>query len=252
MKKRFDFLERLIKAECAGEPVYYVANPGNWGDAFIRHGTLKFFKERNIKVQEITNLNDVATLAEGGTLLYGGGGGWCKLWNHSQKYINQWQQKFKIIVLPSTYQFNYSIPNVIFFRRDNGRSREHMPDAHFCHDMAFYIQDDFFTGQQGGCGYFFRTDAESSRRIAIPPNNLDLSTQGKHLNDVAPFFVEVDKYSVIHTDRLHVGIAACLLKKELHLYLGSYFKSRAVYNASMKKYFDNVHFVESLKKQALP
>lgn len=243
MKERFDFLEKFIKAECTIEPVYYVANSGNWGDALIRHGTLKFFKKRNIQVQEITDEKMVDALSDGGTLLYGGGGAWCKLWDHSL-LIRQWQEKFKVIVLPSTYQFNYAIPNTLFFRRDNEESRECMPDSHFCHDMAFYIQDDFFTGQQGGVGYFFRTDAESSKRIAIPPDNLDLSRQGKHLTDVAPFFSEVDKYSVIHTDRLHVGIAACLLKKELHLYLGSYFKNKAVYNASMKKYFDNVCFVE--------
>ena len=246
MKQYFDFLETFIKSECEITPVYYVANPGNWGDALIRHGTLKFFKERHIAVQEITDTKAVDALPDGGTLLYGGGGAWCKLWNHSSD-IQKWQQKFKIIVLPSTYEFTYNIPNTIFFRRDQGKSKQNMPDSHFCHDMAFYIQDDFFTGQQGGIGYFFRTDKESSRRIAIPEDNVDLSRQGKHLSDVVPFFAEVDKYSVIHTDRLHIGIAACLLKKELHLYLGSYFKSRAVYNTSIKPYFENTHFVEPVK-----
>ena len=45
---------------------------------------------------------------------------------------------------------------------------------------------------------------------------------------------------IIHTDRLHVAILACLLHKRVHFYKGGYFKNEAVFRSSMRDYFDDV------------
>ena len=45
MHKEFLLLEEVIKEKCENGPVYYLANPGNFGDSLIRYGTIKFFKD---------------------------------------------------------------------------------------------------------------------------------------------------------------------------------------------------------------
>ena len=182
-------------------------------------------------------------LLRGGTVIYGGGGGWCNLWNFSTKSVTKLNKRFNVIVLPSTYEFIYSIPGTNFFCRDLFESKQNMPDATFCHDMAFYIGKQFLgKGKGSGKGYFFRCDPESANKIKIPSNNNDISNKGNQLSNVSQFFDEINRFEVIFTDRLHVSIAACLLEKEVHLYPGSYFKNRAVYMSSMKYNFENIHF----------
>jgi hypothetical protein len=118
-----------------------------------------------------------------------------------------------------------------------------MPTALFCHDMSFYLGS--FQAEPGqGEGWFFRTDAESARDGRLPPGNQDISTRGDHRSDIYPFLAEIARSAVIHTDRLHVAIAACLLGREVHLYPGAYFKNRAVFHSSIQGYYDNVIFHE--------
>jgi exopolysaccharide biosynthesis predicted pyruvyltransferase EpsI len=245
MQDKFMILEEQLKAECGRNSVYYVPNSGNWGDALIRYGTLKFFNDINFNYIEVTRdkIDRLFQLSGEGIVIYGGGGGWCKLWNHAPYDVTNLAQKFNVIVLPSTYEFNYSIPNTIFFCRDMLHSKQNMPSATFCHDMAFYIGKQFLLqGKGSGRGYFFRRDLESAKKIKIPSGNNDISLKGNHLSDVYPFFDEISRFAVIYTDRLHVAIAACLLEKEVHFYPGAYFKQWAVYMSSIKHYFDNVYF----------
>jgi exopolysaccharide biosynthesis predicted pyruvyltransferase EpsI len=75
-------------------------------------------------------------------------------------------------------------------------------------------------------------------------DNYDISADGNEWSPPEPFFDEINKYSVIHTDRLHIGISACLLGKELHLYDGAYFKNLSLYLTSVLDNFDNVYFHE--------
>jgi exopolysaccharide biosynthesis predicted pyruvyltransferase EpsI len=246
VQKEFILLEETLRGIAGKKCVYYLANPGNWGDALIRYGTLKFLRERGFQYRELRlpRKTWLIPYMKGGTLLYGGGGGWCKLYSHSVRLVDRLRRRFKVIVLPSTYELSCSFPNTVFFCRDAYESKQNMPHATFCHDMAFSIGEiSSPTGR--GRGHFFRTDQESAKRIDIPPDNLDLSLKGRHWSDIHPFVEEVAKYSAIYTDRLHVAIAACLLGKEVHLYPGSYFKNRAVYMSSMKGCFHNVHFHEN-------
>lgn len=247
MQKEFLFLEKVIKEKCTDGPVYYLANPGNFGDALIREGALKFFQHIGLEFIELKTKNTLrpqwwrTIFPPKGTLIFGGGGAWCNLWNN-EYILKKIYQRFKnIIVLPSTYEIKPSIPNATFFCRDVYESKKKVPEAFFCHDMAFFIGDR--SASEGvGDGYFFRTDAESSNKINIPIENNDISTKGHQYSNIDLFFDEIAKFAIIHTDRIHVAIAACLLGREVHLYPGAYFKHRALYLSSLKGYFNNVYF----------
>ena len=222
--------------------MYFVPNRGNWGDALIRHSTLQFFRDIHLNVQELKPTSWRLRFPGGGTAIYGGGGGWCRLWDHSARMVAALASRVNVIVLPSTYEIRYDIPRTTFFCRDRFESSRNMPGASFCHDMAFYAGKEDGPCKGSGTGYFFRRDRESTGKISIPAGNRDLSAQGDHVSDIAPFRDEINKFACIHTDRLHVAITACLLGKEVHFYPGAYFKNRAVYLSSMRGYFDNVRF----------
>lgn len=245
MRDEFDDLAETIQRLVDSQSVYYLANRGNFGDALIRTGTHQFFQDYGIEFDELSQsaFEWALPFMQGGTVLYGGGGAWCDLWEHSAKIVNVLRRRFQVIVLPSTYANSYHMPGVTFFRRDQFESRCAMPSSFFCHDMAFYLEPESRT-TYSDAGYFFRTDAESAGNISHPPINSDISSFGNHLSDIDEFLDVVGAYKIIHTDRLHVGIAGCLLGREVHLYPGSYFKNRAVFRSSMDGYYDNVHFEE--------
>ncbi|HAI70461.1 MAG TPA: hypothetical protein DCM38_13620 [Gammaproteobacteria bacterium] len=251
MRKEFFLLENIIKHTCGNDKVYYLPNSGNWGDALIRYGTLKFLQSVGIQYTELTNYHDATKLAQAeSVLIYGGGGGWSKAYNHSIGMLNNIHNNFRaIIVLPSTYEERYSLANTVFFSRDLHDSKVHMRDAPFCHDMAFYI-DPIPSVKKSTTGYFFRTDKGSSGNLEIPAENSDISLKGSHLSSVYPFIDSISQYGIIHTDRLHIAIAGCLLGQEVHLYPGSYFKNKAVYLSSIEGYYDNVFFHETNVNQS--
>lgn len=229
------------------ETVYYLPNPGNWGDGLIRSGTIKFFRDFNIQFKELRlskrNWSSfIKPFFKRSTLIYGGGGGWCADSANGAKYVKFLNKCFsKVIVLPSSYDRTYNYPNITFFCRDKFESKQNMPEAIFCHDMSLYLGK--VKMQKGeGIGYFFRNDVESSGNINIPQENVDISAKGNFTSEDITFFKELAKYSVIHTDRLHVAIASCLCEREVHMYPNSYFKNHAVYRSSLKDYFDKITF----------
>ncbi len=158
----FKTLENVLKEECARGEVYYFANPGNQGDGLIRAGTVRFFEDIGLDYKELRGAKKrrwALPYLNGGTLIYGGGGAWCDRWTCGRDVVSKLHRRFKIIVLPSTYEQCFSIPNTLFFCRDRFESKKNMPSATFCHDMAFYLGKQELPASNGcGKGYFFRTD----------------------------------------------------------------------------------------------
>lgn len=232
---------------CGRSRIYFYANEGNWGDALIRAGTLAFLRHNGFDFVELTSCRRrdwPSAWFRSNVLIYGGGGGWCSLWNRAHAMLQRRAKHFdQIIVLPSTFERAYQLEHAAFFCRDRFESQEAMPEAVFCHDMAFFLGRQHRAAGEG-TGSFFRTDPESSGRIEIPDGNCDLSCEGDHRTEIGPFFDRIAAFRVIRTDRLHVAIAACLLGRELHFYPGSYFKNRAVFLSSMEGRFEGVHFHE--------
>ena len=229
------------------KPIYYMPNVGNWGDGLIHAGTIKFFSHFNIPFKSIRSISDLKyPFRRDRLFVYGGGGGWCSLWNHGPKKTIRAIKKFnRVIVLPSTYEGAYKIRGVKLYCRDQYQSLQENPEATFCHDMAFFIGP-LTSGETGkGLGSFFRTDEESSDQIDIPDTNLDLSLKGSHKTGVFDFFAHLSPYKLIETDRLHVAIGGCLLDKSVKLYPGKYFKNKAVYESSLKPFYPKCEFLDS-------
>ena len=254
MLEQYDILRETILSHGSGKDIVYLPNRGNWGDALIREGTLKFFSDSKITLTELKKLNvkTASQLGEGKLILMGGGGGWCSIWDHSMGILESLVSRHTVIVLPSTFELKPRLKNTTYFSRDRFESMENVPGSFFCHDMAFYLGRKYQSKKHDkgkGNGFFFRTDPESkfSKRPTKP--NQDISAKGNERTNTRRFFRRVGKYKVIFTDRLHVSIAGCLLGKEVHFYPGSYFKNRAVYRSSMEHQFKEIHFHKSLGEE---
>jgi hypothetical protein len=247
MKKEFSKLSNFIKIKWEWKNIYYLANSWNYWDGLIRNWTLKFFHDYWIKYKEITNkyfyIKYLFT-KKNSLFIYWWGWWWCKLWNHSKNYVKRINKKNIVIVLPSSYEKDYSnLNNVYFFSRDKFNSIKKMPNSIFCHDMAFYLwKIPIKTEIKFEKGYFYRTDKESNNNILIPKNNIDLSLNWNHLSPINNFIIEIGKYKEIYTDRLHIAICWILLWKKVFLYSSNYFKIHDIYLSSIKPFYKNVTF----------
>lgn len=237
-------LEDFIKEN--QKPVYYMPNPGNWGDGLIHWATIRFFRKINISPTIFQPDNMAAAMeAPPGLFIYGGGGAWCKNWKGGYYRVRDACKIHEVLVLPSSYEDFPDIKseNITYYRRDNFDSARRIPKSTFCHDMVFSAEP--MTARRGsGTGYFFRTDKESAGRIRIPDNNIDISAKGDYKSNPFGFFNALAQFETIHTDRLHVAISCALLSKKCFLYEGSHFKNGAVYESSIKDYSDCVRYVD--------
>lgn len=184
----------------------------------------------------------------------GAGGAWNPHYDEGYRTIQRIQNRYRsVIVLPSSYDRPCAFEGVTLFRRDQDQSAQNAPQSIFCHDMALYLEPLQMKRPttHGGVAYCFRTDAESAQQHGLPPNNMDLSRMGNHYSDVYPLFEQLARYSTVYTDRLHIAIASCLLGLEVHFVGGSYFKNRAVFEASLQPYFDRVYFYDTADWRSL-
>ncbi len=97
--------------------------------------------------------------------------------------------------------------------------------------------------------FAFRTDVEKTN-VEVPPDNIDVTawinldhdmTDEKKVEETTRrIFRFLNQFDVIHSNRLHVGIASSLLNKVTHFYDNSYRKNESVYEFSMKGRFENL------------
>lgn len=249
MFKEFELLAKKIKKECHSNTIYYLPNPGNWGDALIRYATLSFLNDNSIPFSELRltrKIDWIKPLFKRGILVYGGGGAWCKNWNHAYNILLKKKFLFsKLIVLPSTFELKYDLPNTIFFRRDQYGSKINMPESLFCHDMVFYLKNKIKPSQKANkqIGNFFRVDHEGLKN-QIPDNNIDITHDKNVYDPIEPFIEILSMYEIINTDKLHIAILGSLLNKKVNFYSGNYFKNKAVYLSSIKNNFPETRFFE--------
>jgi exopolysaccharide biosynthesis predicted pyruvyltransferase EpsI len=252
-----DFLSRY-----SGKEILYCSNPGNGGDAFIAHATFRLFEELAIRYNVVPY--DYKT--EGMTIFYGGGGNLIEgRYHHAQIFLgNNVGRGNSIVLLPHTVRGHLDLlagsSDVTVICRETfsydalraaGLPAERL---YLSEDMAFTIDPAGLaeTKKGSGTGYFFRTDAESAGKQAIPEGNLDVSMcwNGDHWVD--PEFTEavcrsivlyLNRFETVVTDRLHVGIMGALCGKRVFLHPNDYYKNRAVYDHSLYRY-PNVTFMD--------
>jgi len=247
----------LLKELTKGKQVIYSPNNGNWGDGLIHRGLVAFLEYCGIEykrvpkkkvIELVTSIEEYPLDFSNTILISGGGGAWCKNYNSNYQFVSKVAKAFhKVIVMPNTYELSEAknSDNVIYFRRDKYNSRESIPNSIFCHDMAFFLDLDIEKHEKTTeIGHFFREDPERSKEAVTFEGNIDLSAKGAHFTDVTPFFDTIAKCKKVKTDRMHVAIASCLLGVPVELYVGNYFKSRAVFQSSIQDNYKLCKLVE--------
>lgn len=248
-------LEETLREFAEGEAFVFVPNPGNWGDGLIRYATERFFRANGFRYVSIGLLKAgsstadelrAAASASKVRVVYGGGGGFLPQYVIPRRFRRMIKRTDRVLVLPSTFPMPVQDLGLrrsdVVFRRDAGASLEFAPGASFCHDMALSIGRIPASSAGSGAGYFFRRDAEKVMEMTIPEGNRDISAEGTESTPMADFLDAIARFETVHTNRLHVSIAAAMMGRQVHLYPNSYFKNRSIYEASLKLAFPNVTF----------
>lgn len=248
-------LEETLRAFAEGETFIFVVNKGNWGDGLIRFATERFFRRNGLPYAAIplaraleATPDDLrqATGSKTVRMVYSGGGVFLQKYRMHKRMPALIERCKRMLVLPHTF----AVPRAklgfrdtdILFRRDQTGSVEYARDSIFCHDMALSL-DRLTPSEKGsGVGHFIRGDVEKVEGMAVPEGNRDISAEGTESAPMAPFLDAIARFETIHTNRLHVAIAAGLMGRRVHLYANSYFKNRAIYDASLRQRFPNLTF----------
>ncbi len=256
MLDAYENMAQIIHTQANGKTIFYLPNPGNWGDGLINEGFKYFARHFKISFRQLTEREIQNRLKRrrgecrwvmpryGGVLIYGGGGAWCHNWPRAKDRAHDGAPLFdRLIVLPSTYELRnvyFDGSKDTYFARDFLESTRNNTNAIFCHDMALFLRFDsirYKVLKDRDVGYFFRTDKEASGHLTLPPGNRDISREGTWQKEATPFLREVGRFNEVHTDRLHVAIAGCLQGSHVTLYPGNYFKNEAVYRSSLEPFF---------------
>lgn len=236
--------------------VYFIPSPGNWGDALINTGTIQFLdsigcsyetRSRAELLQEISQLGDQSSLEL--LVIVGGGGGWCETWFSTRDFVSSIAPRVsRVLVMPTTYALKKNPgpdANVVYFSRDSNLAAKHLPEAVFCHDMAFFLATDVEQESHTLPRLVaLRADREQSPSAKKFEFSVDVSLLGDAFSPVAPLLQIVSRFEHIVSDRLHVAIAGCLLNKSVTLLPGNYNKSQEVFQASISPHFPRAQFRE--------
>ncbi|MCC7004953.1 polysaccharide pyruvyl transferase family protein [Candidatus Nomurabacteria bacterium] len=239
------FLEKYRNAK-----VDFYRFPGNYGDSLIWHGTKILLSELNIS----ENYVEIDSPKGSDILFIDGGGNFVDYYSDVRDFLNKRRDLYReIVILPHTIfgdkqidTLNKLSGNVTVFCREKisfDFVKKHLlkGNVYLWHDCAFY---NHFSKLSEGKGILnaFREDKESIRS-KVPSANHDLSYNGyatKPLEDLVNYLM---KYGEINTDRLHLAICATLIGKKVNLFPNSYYKNKAVFDYSLKK-FPNISFKE--------
>ncbi|OQX71479.1 hypothetical protein B6D52_01375 [Candidatus Parcubacteria bacterium 4484_255] len=229
--------------------------PGNYGDSLIWHGTKILLSSFNISEHYV----NISSPKYNDALFIDGGGNFVDYYSDVRNFLIKKPALYeKIIILPHTIFGEKQIKilngissNLTVFCREKIsakflENRLAHGKVYLWHDCAFYNK---FSSVPLGEGTLnaFRLDKESKLHT-LPKSNNDLSCDGYATKSLNKLINILRKYEQINTDRLHIAIGAALLGKQVRLFSNSYYKNKAVFDYSLKK-FPNVHFVENLDSQ---
>lgn len=283
MVKRPDnsqLIERLQRLR--GERFVYFPNPGNAGDSLIAASTYQLFSDLNLEYdlfQDVESFDGrTVVLGGGGNFIpqYRAiRAAILKCYRHAAAIV-----LLPHTVRGNEDVVSMLGSNADIFCRDV-ISYQHVLEcrsaarAFLGHDMAFGLDVQRFLQDEDLCRmakalidrkipkkrplvqmfstapvrFFFRNDKEKTSRI-VPKSSLDLSSLFK--SDVQPGSAQVSAAALflylsdpleVHTDRLHIGIAASLLGKRVYLYDNSYGKNAGVYRHSIHSNFPDVQLI---------
>ena len=253
LMRELDLKEFLKKYENMGVDFYRF--PGNYGDSLIWHGTKRLLSDLHISEQYVEALS-----AKSNPVLFiDGGGNFVDYYSDVRDFlINKGNLYDEIVILPHTIfgEKQVKVLNSIscnltvfcrekisaYFLQDKLVNRE----VYLWHDCAFYNEfPQILVGE--GVLNAFRLDKESIF-MSPPESNIDLSYGGYATKPLNELIETLGKYEQINTDRLHIAICSVLLGKKVKLFPNLYYKNKAVFDYSLKK-FPNVSFEKKFSNQ---
>lgn len=262
MLERFEGLANTIREKAEGKEVVFIPNSGNWGDGLIRYAAKRFLSDIRVTHIEMNlgkgsgryMLMPMLLRPANRLFIYSGGSAWGPNWNHAYEIVSMISRfTSNIVVLPSTFYNDAPKAKGTLFRRDEFESKTNCPRSVFCDDIALYLMArglkyDFGDDDLIPTGYFYRRDRESSRRfeggdVEGIETSFDLSGLGNHMSNGDDFLREIARYRTIVTDRLHIGIGAALLGRQVRLFSGRDFKIGAIYRSSLT-HLPNIEFLD--------
>ncbi len=256
-ERAFDWLCRDVPRD---EPVTFVTNPGNIGDALINLSCYRYLSTRYAKLTvrsvDHTPSTDCVFMAGGGNLIEG-------LYTSVADFVTERCSGRRLFFFPSSVSgFEQWLDGL------SGRMRmicreplswahvgDHLPEEEVWlgHDAAFsatgLLRAAFAGGLQNhprSAARFFRNDDESGHRLrsdgdvmALRGGNwVDLSAAEKAVAEAA---LTILQFGRVYTDRLHCAILSAILDRYVVLVPNSYFKNKAVFDHSLKT-LANVRF----------
>lgn len=256
----------------------YIPNPGNLGDCIIAKSTYDFFDAHELPYvvydgQKITT----------DSVVYGGGGIWYKNeYVHAySNFLEPLRQAKKALILPSSVfqcsDFEALLnEKFVVFARDKQtfnylNSLNTKAKIYLDHDMALRMTSRALKGdilidpyrtdlvervyqkvcKLGKIAFLFRKDRESCGEHRLSHYDLSQAFGSKEMTrsdvDFATMLMlsTIDKFDTVLTDRLHVGIAATLMGKEVLLFDNTYKKISSVYANSLK-HLPNVRLCDEM------
>lgn len=221
MSPEFDALADELRETGNGRTLTWLPNPGNRGAALTRAATREFLSTNGIAFREVGRIGRaelLRALIGRDVLVHGGGGAWSDRFPGAFLAVRRAAPWFRrTIVLPSAYGRPVKIDRCSLWARDRGASLAAVPEARFCHELGFFPGPiDVPPGE--GTGWFMRDDALSRDAGSGRPLEPDPSSRGDQLSPLAPFLAEIARWEEIHTDRVHVAIAACRMGRRVHVH----------------------------------
>jgi hypothetical protein len=243
------------------ERVTFVPNPGNVGDAFINLACFRALTSHFGKVVvcsvEQQPQTECVFIAGGGNLIEG-------LYTTISDFVTSRCRGRRVIFFPSSVKgFGTWLDGL------GGRARmicrepmsfahvaAHLPaeDLHLAHDAAFSLADvirTVFAAQiqqhPAAQARFLRGDGERAGQAQRGDGDVMAHTGGNWLDlaaaerAVAETAATMLRFGRIYTDRLHGAILAAMLDRYVVLMPNSYYKNRAVFDHSLRR-FANVRF----------
>lgn len=246
----------------------YTPNSGNMGDALIASATMQWMDVHNLPWSRCSQEEHNPRC-----FVYGGGGAWLPEWIDAlHPIMEKMQRAQRVIVLPSTFRDVPQLVNILdkrftVFCREK-KSYDYLADQHtgaeilMGHDMALHMQRDPVASAAPTARLrkaaralhralanlpeenvrFMRRDREACDSLATI-SDFDLSDalgwfspyEARENIDfaAAEMLRAVCRFTHIHTDRLHVGIAAALVGVTTTLYDNNTSKVSGVYAYSL-------------------
>ena len=236
------------------QPVDFFRFPGNYGDSLIWHGTKVLLNSLNISEHYV----EISSPKYNDVLFIDGGGNFVDYYSDVRNFLIKKPSLYgEIIILPHTIfgekqieiLNNISSKLTVFCREKVSAefvaSNLTHGNVYLWHDCAFYNKFPAIPSGEGALNAF-RSDKESVLGT-LPESNDDISYNGYAQKPLDKLVSTLGRYAQINTDRLHVAICATLLGKRVKLFPNSYYKNKAVFDYSLKR-FPNINFVDNTDK----